>query len=114
MTNTVFGLSLARVSRLVLLGIALDAGVLASAGAAAAASIERIEASDLAVAPAVYPGSEAGEMRTWVQLVWDPVTAKLVRRSYSALDPVPSLGLELSWQPDDPASDAAGPISGKG
>ena len=67
-----------------------------------------------AAAPAAVPGSEAGAMRDWVQLVWNPVARKLDRIAYTAWDPVPSLGLELQWVPDDPAATGAGAITGKG
>ena len=61
-----------------------------------------------------YPGSAEGAERNWVQLVWNPVTRQLERVRYSAWDPVPSLGLDLQWVPDDPAAIAPGPIAGKG
>lgn len=62
----------------------------------------------------VWPGSGPGEMRSWVQLVWNPVTRQLERVGYAAWDPIPALGLDLQWTPDDPAAIAPGPISGKG
>lgn len=61
-----------------------------------------------------WPGSADGALRSWVQLVWNPVTRQLERLSYAAWDPVPSLGLELQWVPDDPKALGSGPISGKG
>jgi hypothetical protein len=64
--------------------------------------------------PAAIPGSEPGVMRDWVQLVWNPVARKLERIAYSAWDPVPSLGLELQWVPDDPAAAGSGAITGTG
>jgi hypothetical protein len=66
------------------------------------------------VAPRAVPGSEAGALRHWVQLVWNPLTLQLERVAYSAWDPVPSLGLDLQWQPDDPRAIAPGPITGTG
>ncbi len=62
----------------------------------------------------VWPGSAAGALRSWVQLVWNPTSRQLERVSYTAWDPIPSLGLDLQWQPDDPAALSSGPISGKG
>ena len=64
--------------------------------------------------PAAIPGSEPGAVRDWVQLVWNPVARKLDRIAYTAWDPVPSLGLELQWVPDDPATAGSGAITGKG
>jgi hypothetical protein len=66
------------------------------------------------MAPIAAPGSEAGAMRSWVQLVWNPVARQLERVSYTAFDPVPSLGLELEWLPDGGGVTSPGPISGKG
>ncbi|MBN9345662.1 MAG: hypothetical protein J0I48_05565 [Devosia sp.] len=65
-------------------------------------------------AAAVVPGSEPGVLRDWVQLVWNPVDRRLDRIAYTAWDPVPSLGLELQWVPDDPAAAGSGAITGKG
>lgn len=65
-------------------------------------------------APAAIPGGEPGVMRHWVQLVWNPVRRTLERIAYSAWDPVPSLGLELQWVPDDPAAAGSGAITGEG
>ncbi len=64
--------------------------------------------------PAAVPGSEPGMLRHWVQLVWNPVTRTLERIAYTAWDPVPSLGLELQWVPDDPAAAGSGAITGTG
>ncbi len=64
--------------------------------------------------PAAVPGSEPGELRSWVQLVWNPLTRSLDRVTYTAFDPIPSLGLELQWLPDDPGAAKTGPIAGKG
>ena len=66
-----------------------------------------------ATAPTAIPGGEAGELRSWVQLVWNPSTRALERVTYTAFDPIPSLRLELQWLPDDPSAAATGPISGK-
>ena len=67
-----------------------------------------------ATSPTAIPGGETGELRSWVQLVWNPATRALERVTYTAFDPIPSLKLELQWLPDDPAAAASGPISGKG
>ncbi len=67
-----------------------------------------------AAAPLATPGAEPGALRTWVQLVWNPVTRRLDRLAFTAWDPIPSLGLELSWTPDDPAGNVAGPLNGRG
>ncbi len=64
--------------------------------------------------PVAVPGSEPGVMRDWVQLVWNPVSRTLERIAYTALDPIPSLGLELQWLPDEQGVTAPGKISGKG
>ncbi|MEO6015394.1 MAG: hypothetical protein ABIQ30_17635 [Devosia sp.] len=65
-------------------------------------------------APLAYPGSAEGALRNWVQLVWNPTSRQLERISYTAWDPIASLGLDLQWQPDDPAAIVSGPLSGKG
>jgi hypothetical protein len=64
--------------------------------------------------PIAVPGSEPGVLRDWVQLMWNPVSRALERIAYTAWDPVPSLGLELQWVPDDPAAAGSGAITGKG
>jgi hypothetical protein len=64
--------------------------------------------------PIAVPGSEAGVLRYWVQLVWNPLTRRLDRIAYAAWDPIPSLGLELQWVPDNPAEAGAGAITGEG
>jgi hypothetical protein len=64
--------------------------------------------------PTAVPGSEPGAMRGWVQLVWNPIDRKLERIAYTAWDPIPSLGLELQWVPDDPAAKGSGDLTGKG
>lgn len=73
-----------------------------------------IETLPAPAAPATYPGAEPGALRTWVQLVWNPQARRLERLSLTAWDPIPSLGLELQWQPDDPAAYATGPLEGRG
>jgi len=67
-----------------------------------------------AAEPATYPGAEPGQFRTWVQLVWNPLTRRLDRLAFTAWDPIPSLGLALQWTPDDAAANRAGPIEGRG
>jgi hypothetical protein len=99
-----------RLSRL-LLGVALAAAWLPLAPAAFAGTVERAE--PIAVSAAV-PGSEPGAFRTWVQLVWNPATRALERLQFTAWDPVPSLGLEPSWLPDDPAGLRSGLVAGRG
>ncbi|MEQ1770331.1 MAG: hypothetical protein ABL879_10875 [Devosia sp.] len=94
-----------------LLGLALAALCLASP--ALGASVEQVPLPSLAT-PSAYPGSAAGAMRSWVQLVWDPAARELKRISYTALDPVPELGLEMQWRPDDPAAATSGPLNGRG
>lgn len=64
--------------------------------------------------PAAVPGAEQGMLRSWVQLVWNPERRALERVTYTAFDPIASLGLELDWLPDDPAAARTGPLSGKG
>jgi hypothetical protein len=64
--------------------------------------------------PTAIPGTEPGAMRGWVQLVWNPIDRKLDRIAYTAWDPIPSLGLELQWVPNDPAAAGSGAITGKG
>ena len=64
--------------------------------------------------PTAVPGGEPGMLRDWVQLVWNPVARRLDRIAYAAWDPVPSLGLELQWVPDEPAAMGSGAITGKG
>lgn len=76
-----------------------------------AGALSRIEPPPAVVA---MPGSEAGALRTWVQLVWNPATRQLERLALSAWDPIPSRNLELTWLPDDPAAYRAGLIDGRG
>jgi hypothetical protein len=64
--------------------------------------------------PAAIPGGETGAMRSWVQLVWNPVSRQLERLTYVAFDPIPSLGLDLQWLPADPGATKGGPIDGEG
>jgi hypothetical protein len=73
-----------------------------------------IDALPAPARPVTYPGAEPGAFRTWVQLVWDPRAHRLERLSFTAWDPIPSLGLELQWLPDDPAGNVAGPLAGSG
>jgi hypothetical protein len=75
-------------------------------------TVTRVDITD--ATPTAVPGAELGEMRSWVQLVWNPVSRTLERVSYTAFDPIPSLGLELQWLPDDPSATANGPLAGKG
>ncbi|MEQ1899477.1 MAG: hypothetical protein ABL866_01955 [Devosia sp.] len=93
-------------------GVALAALLLAGHGAHGGV-VEQVPVPALE-APAIYPGSAPGEMRSWVQLVWDPVARELTRQSYTVLDPIPALDLELQWRPDDPAAAISGPLSGRG
>ncbi len=94
------------------LGIALILSTSLVPPTALAATVTLVDPA--AQAPAAIPGSEPGLMRDWVQLVWNPVARQLERIAYSAWDPVPSLGLELQWVPDDRAAAAAGPVTGTG
>ncbi len=80
--------------------------------ASVAGTVTPVELAD--AQPMAVPGSEAGAMRSWVQLVWNPVSRTLERVSYTAFDPIPSLGLELQWLPDDAAATDGGPLEGKG
>lgn len=97
--------------RRLLLALVVTTSLVPAGPSALAASVEPLPPP---AAHAVVPGSEPGAFRTWVQLVWNPHTRTLDRLTLTAWDPVPSLGLELTWQPDDPAAYAPGPISGKG
>ena len=94
------------------LALALTTSLVAPLAPAFAGTIERIDLAPSA--PAAYPGAETGAFRTWVQLVWNPQSRALERLSFTAWDPVPSLGLELQWQPDDPAANRDGPLDGSG
>ena len=58
--------------------------------------------------------AELGAWRTKVQLVFDPATRTLTRRTYSVWDPEPSRNLDFAWTPDRPATDKPGQISGDG
>jgi len=82
------------------------------AAPALAGTVARIDAP--AASPATYPGAEPGRFRTWVQLVWDAKSRRLERLSFTAWDPIPSLGLDLAWQPENMAIPAAGAIEGQG
>ncbi|MEO7221804.1 MAG: hypothetical protein ABIY37_04970 [Devosia sp.] len=93
------------------LGIALALGT-SLMTPALAGTVTAVEDDDRA--PTAVPGSEPAIMRDWVQLVWNPIGRTLERVAYTAWDPVPSLGLELQWVPDDPAAAGSGAISGKG
>lgn len=95
-----------------LMALALSTSLCASVAPSLAASVEQLPSAPSA--PAIYPGAEQGALRTWVQLVWNPVTRRLERLSLTAWDPIPSLGFELQWLPDDPADNRAGPLEGRG
>lgn len=95
-----------------LLALALSTSLVAPIAPAFAGAIERLAPAPSA--PAAPPGTEPAAFRTWVQLVWNPVTRALERLRFTAWDPVPSLGLELSWLPDDPAAGQSGPLEGRG
>jgi hypothetical protein len=43
---------------------------------------------------------ESGSLRTRVQMVFDPKTRTLVRKTYSVWDPMPSKDLTFTWEPD--------------
>jgi hypothetical protein len=61
------------------------------------------------------PRSEAaGQWRTKAQLVFEPTTRTLTRRTYSVWDAAPSQDLDFSWQPADPTRDKAGRVNGSG
>lgn len=93
------------------LALVLSTSLVPATSPAFAATIEELAPAQ---APATYPGAEPGATRTWVQLVWNPKSRALERLAFTAWDPIPSLGLELQWQPDDPASNVAGPLAGRG
>ncbi len=79
---------------------------------AMAGTVTRVDPA--ATLPLAVPGSAPGELRSWVQLVWNPVTSRLERVHYTALDPIPALGLDLEWVPEGGGIAPPGPISGKG
>jgi hypothetical protein len=61
------------------------------------------------------PFSEAtGQWRTKVQLVFEPATPTLTRRTYTVWDASPSRDLDFTWQPADPGRDKAGRLDGQG
>lgn len=91
------------------LALALTTSLVAPSLAGTVSLVDPASLSSIA-----YPGSADGALRNWVQLVWNPTTRQLERVSYTAWDPIPSLGLDLQWVPDDPTAIAPGPISGKG
>jgi hypothetical protein len=94
------------------LGIALALSASLVSLSAVAGTVSVVDPAEQA--PVAVPGSEPGAMRDWVQLVWNPIGRTLERIAYTALDPIPSLGLELQWVPDDPAAADSGTITGKG
>ena len=94
------------------IGIALALGTSLAPLAAHAGTVTLVDPAE--TVPVAVPGSEIGVMRDWVQLVWNPLSRTLERVAYSAWDPIPSLGLELQWLPDDRAATNSGQISGKG
>jgi hypothetical protein len=93
------------------IGIALALGTSLVPLGAIAGTVTLVDPAE--TVPVAVPGSEAGVMRDWVQLVWNPLSRTLERVAYSAWDPIPSLGLELQWLPDDRAA-VAGRITSKG
>lgn len=93
------------------IGIALALGTSLVPLGAIAGTVTLVDPAEQAAV--AVPGSEAGVMRDWVQLVWNPLSRTLERVAYSAWDPIPSLGLELQWLPDDRAATSSR-ISGKG
>ena len=94
------------------LALVISTSLVPATWPAFAATIEQIAPAPQT--PAIYPGAEPGALRTWVQLVWNPTSRLLERLAFTAWDPVPSLGLDLQWQPDDPAGNVAGPLAGSG
>ena len=102
----------ARSAGRLLLALALSTSLVSPIAPAFAGTVERIAPAP--VIPAAYPGTEPGAFRTWVQLVWNSAARALERLSFTAWDPVPSLGLELTWLPDDPAANRSGPLEGRG
>lgn len=60
------------------------------------------------------PVAGQGAWRDHVQLVWSPSAKTLSRRSYRIFDPFAEDGFDLFWQPRDPATDKAGPLTGEG
>lgn len=55
-----------------------------------------------------------GQWRTKVQLVFEPTTRRLTRRTYTVWDASPSRDLDFTWQPADPRHDKAGRLDGQG
>jgi hypothetical protein len=94
------------------IGIALALGTSLVPLGALAGTVTLVDPAEQAAV--AVPGSEAGVMRDWVQLVWNPLSRTLERVAYSAWDPIPSLGLELQWLPDDRAATGSGRVTGKG
>ena len=101
-----------RIRQLSAIGLALALTTSLVPLPALAATVEQIAPAPQT--PATYPGAEPGQFRTWVQLVWNPLTRRLDRLAFTAWDPIPSLGLALQWTPDDPAGNRAGSLDGRG
>ncbi len=94
------------------LGLALMAGTALVPAGAWAGTVTLVDPAT--VRPLAVPGSAAGVERHWVQLMWNPVSRRLERVSYTAFDPIATLGLELEWLADDGSVTPAGAITGKG
>lgn len=94
------------------LGLALAMGTALVPAGAWAGTVTRVDPAT--VRPLAVPGSEPGAERSWVQLMWNPVSRRLERLGYTAFDPIASLGLELEWLADDGRITPAGAITGAG
>lgn len=93
---------------------ALAAMALLLALPARAQLVEKIEKLATRDVPVVLPGFEDGAWRTRVQLVWDPATQSLTRRSYTLWDPLASEPLDSFWTPENVAADRGGRLTGRG
>jgi hypothetical protein len=95
----------------------LAVALLASHGSARADDaqlrVEQVEARILDILQHGLWGGETGDWRTKTQLVVDPVTRRLVRKTFTIWDPAPSRNRDFTWVPD--AMPGAGEIvSGHG
>ncbi|MFN0264824.1 MORN repeat-containing protein [Tepidamorphus sp. 3E244] len=93
---------------------ALTASLLATTPALAAESVvEKLDASPVQV-ETTMPAKDAIRERTWTQVVWDPGTSRLARRTYQLSDPLGDQNLDISWDGDAVSRLSDGPITGRG
>jgi hypothetical protein len=62
----------------------------------------------------LLPRPEQGAWRSQTQLIWNPASRQLERRTYEISDPLAELNLDFFWEPRRADRDEPGAISGEG